>query len=360
MTVHQLTYVIPTRNRPHFLRRLLSFLTVHPPGGQILIADSSEPPYQHENEALIDEFSSEVPLRYEFIDTDFVPKCVQALALVDSPWVVFCADDDFLIPASVQSCVSFLAENPDYSCAQGLMASILSFRGNRRDLIRGFSIEQDSAADRFRSMARFWFSTFYAVYPTPVLQEGFRIAGQCSDYQQARIYPELTLTQMSVLQGKVKFIPCIHNVRQEHDQNDCRVLPRVQDLDRGEHHYSVFRSVIADQLNAHSSQSTDEAGHLVDRYYESLKHGQMTSDGLAKIKREFVKEVRKLVGRFRSDGVLERCRLPGNSEHCQSAEWKLVYNLISNWPDGIAEEYSNGKWRRGLSATIDSADSRAA
>ncbi len=333
-----LTYVIPTRNRPQFLRRLLTFWSYFPPRGGLLIADCSESWQHQKNRRVIEFFSDRLPIECESIAQSMIAKCDTAIRKVRTPYAVFCADDDFLLPDAVMECLEFLQKNSGYACAQGLLVSVNSFRDNRIDLIRGYDLAAESGMSRFRQMAKYWYSTFYAVYPTHVLQENFRIATLCADYHDARIFSEMMLTQMTTLQGKIKFFPKLFNVRQEHEQNDSRALPRVQDIARGEQYYSAFRELLVHQITQYTDMLADNATAVVDRYYESLKHGQMVGSGMAKVQREIARSVRKTLGTFWTNSVLERRRLSADHRLLDNSAWKLSQRLIQEYPKGMSEK----------------------
>ena len=70
----RLTLIIPTHNRPPFLRRLLCFLEQMRDGSQIQILDSSSPELRRLNEAAIAEHAS-LRIRYRHIDAGMISKC---------------------------------------------------------------------------------------------------------------------------------------------------------------------------------------------------------------------------------------------------------------------------------------------
>ncbi len=333
-----LTCVIPTHNRPHFLRRLLTYWSAYPLNANVLIADSSEPSAAKENQRLVEQFATQLRLRYEHIDQEVILKCYSAVQLVETAHVVFCADDDFLIPDAVDRSYRWLKQNSGYVCAQGIMASVVSFRGNRCDLIRGYEMAAESAAKRFRQMAKFWYSTFYAVYTTDALSECYRVATEGPAFCDARIYFELTISQMTALQGKVGFLPEVYSIRQEHQRNDNRAMTRVQDLAHGEKHYRHFRRLLVQQLQRYAGAAESKAIAMVDAYYDPLIQGKVVHSGLPKIRREIMRIVRKFVGHFQHDRILERHRLPPKHPIWKDVAWRLAYRLILDYPEGMTDQ----------------------
>ena len=97
-----LTYVIPTHNRSRFLRRVLTFYADIQCRQPILIADSSSGTERANNEQLVAPLQERLPVRLCPIDAGFIPKCRRILEQVDTPYTVFCADDDFQRPQATE------------------------------------------------------------------------------------------------------------------------------------------------------------------------------------------------------------------------------------------------------------------
>ena len=225
-----LTLIIPTHNRPQFLRRLLYYYAAINETAKFLIVDSSEPVRAAENRELIAEYSSMLNVTHRHMAEDFVTKCRIAVEEdVTTPFLAFCADDDFLLPDSLQRCLAELKSSPEFSAAQGIMVSLCTSKQNRCYALPVHNIDNNDAEARFKSLAVDWFSTFYSVYRTADACSAWHAAYQFCDYQRARIFPEFFLSQMSVILGKVKYVPCVYNLREEHDLNESAVVPEVAD-----------------------------------------------------------------------------------------------------------------------------------
>lgn len=195
----QLTYLIPTHNRPHFMRRLLTFMDLMNERADILIADSSESGLRELNQDLVEEFGKKLNLSYHHCDLPPLTKFRKAVEMIETPYLAFCADDDFLLPDGVHSCIDFLNGAPDYSCAQGIMVSLQIDKQNRCYMLRGYSLEDDSPIKRFQRLATNWYSTFYSVYRTPNIVRSFQVTDDTCDYLRARIFPEILLDRKSVV-----------------------------------------------------------------------------------------------------------------------------------------------------------------
>lgn len=113
--------VIPTRNRPNRLRRLLDYYDKYGKGFNIIIADSSSNDNKKLNKKSVLIFSN---LDIHYIDKypskiEASHKINNALNYVNTKYSVLCADDDFIIPNGINKSVDFLEKNSDFSVAQG-------------------------------------------------------------------------------------------------------------------------------------------------------------------------------------------------------------------------------------------------
>src|SRR5690606_12641457 len=115
-----LTVLIPTHNRPGYLRRCLDYLVHTAPGARVVVADSSEGVAFEQNVELVRNPSSTI--RIDHIDCrgkDITEKYVYALSSIDTLFVVVCGDDDFLVYENALRCADFLRTHQDYSHAHG-------------------------------------------------------------------------------------------------------------------------------------------------------------------------------------------------------------------------------------------------
>lgn len=338
----QLTQVIPTHNRPAFLRRLFYFLQQVQDESQIQIVDSSTPENRALNEATVQEYSSSLKISYRHINAGMISKCRTTMEEISTPFTVFCADDDFLMPNAVTGAVEFLKNSPDYSCAQGIMVSLCTGKDNKCYALPCYSLDDDSPFRRFRRMAGNWYSTFYSVYQTPLLATAWQVADDHSDDRRARIFPEILLSQLSVTQGKVKYLPGVYNLREEHTLNESVVTQDIEDVEHSEELYDQFRKVMSRELAESSGATMDHAAVIVDSCYGYLRDGGATLARRKRtipfrIKREFVRQFRRLAGSISNDRILQRQRLSMNDSMCQSDHCQLAFELMLNHPNGIEE-----------------------
>ena len=108
----KLTIVIPEHNRPKRLKRLLYFYLSNG-YNNIIVSDSSTNQFEYLND-----FKDSI-VYYHFPKTHLVDKIVSIKNEVKTPYVVLCAEDDYMMPNALESIVHFLENNKEYKSAQG-------------------------------------------------------------------------------------------------------------------------------------------------------------------------------------------------------------------------------------------------
>ncbi|TWU16524.1 TIGR00180 family glycosyltransferase [Allorhodopirellula heiligendammensis] len=340
-----LTLIVPTHNRSRFLRRLLHFLEERRFDADMLIVDSSDPADAAINTTLIHSYSSRLNIQYQHRDCGFAQKCGDAVASVSTPFAVFCADDDFLMPESVRSCVDYLQLNQDYSCASGIWVQVEAHRNNRCSQIRCDQIKESSATRRFQRLAGNWFSNFYSVYRIEPLRRAWQVAGGASEYEDARIFLELMLCHLGAIYGKTAVLPETHYLFELHGQNESSQLPLIANGDRANELYDRFENALARELAAIDGVPIEHAAHTVRSCYAHWRTGAaMRRDyrptGIAKYRRKLQQSIAKI-----RDGISNhptkvwtKRRLRENHRYFQTEAWRSAIDLTARFPDGMSAE----------------------
>lgn len=350
MTPGTLTLLTPTHNRPPFLRRMIRFFSQIELAFPILIIDSSDPDHAAENRQVCENAGNNLDVLYLHHHLPFDLKCYQGLTEVETPYVSFCADDDFQFPPVVQQCVDFLIQNDDYSVAQGRVihaSNSLTSHESVFDchLLDAYDIEDADPAERFRQMATCAFSTFYGVYRTHQLTRSFANVIEYTDYQQGRVFSEALLLALSVISGKVKIFPGVQYVQETHGSNESRVVPRV--FDKSQIAVLAHRYEIG--LRTHLSISSTQPAEQIERLI--AQHARFIS-GMGSEKRrrrpwhqrahrEWVRSAakarkwaRRMIGRQR---VEIDCAIVRNSNVFPSGtDYDRAKALLTQYPKGIS------------------------
>lgn len=336
--MNDITCMVPTHNRSHFLRRLLLFLEQTKAEFPLLIVDSSRPDFRLQNEAMIRSAERTLDIQYRHIDQSFVTKCRIGIDSIDTPLTFCCADDDFPITAGVTACADFLRSNPDYLIAQGAKLSFCTTKGLYA--LHGYSLSHDSAMRRFRQFAGHWFCTLFAMYRTETLQYSFRVTDAATSYDRARVFPELMWTHMGILQGRLKHLQVPYNIREEHSQNESTVVPEIADQEHCSELYADFHTAMAREIARQSGATLDHARVVVDACYGYLLSGGNAKDRSTRgrVKRELKRHWRRLVDTFNRDQILQRRRIDVADPLFSSSACHRALELIQQFPHGIEEQ----------------------
>lgn len=342
MSPDRLTCVVPTHNRPHFLRRLFQFYEQFPLPCSFFVADSSHPDAAAENIAVIDRVRARLNVTYQHFDLDVLSKCHAAVERVSTPLVVFCADDDYLFPASLERCVAELDADPGLSVAQGYTAIMQCCASPPTcRMTTSYSLNESDPISRCQRLASCWYSTFYGVSRTSLLRHSFSLASSLFDFKDAFIFPEQYLSQLSVLQGRVKVIPMVHSLWGRHDANTS-AGPLIEDFANATRLYQHFRSCLAEQYQA-TGLPEREAIRIIDRWFAGLTKSpeQVRSDRrnswrrLNRFWRRTQRQVRNLILR---EGIVCPREVMASDLAGQMSPWNIATQLMKDYPKGIFKD----------------------
>ena len=347
MTQEHLTCVVPTHNRPQFLRRWLRFYAQFPPGFSIIVVDSSEPAAAAENRTAIEGAPRELKIEYRHLSLGFNDKCVRGLELVRTPCAMFCADDDLVFPDAARQCAEFLKREPGYASVMGRTAQLdAKLPDWCCTVLKGYSIEDDEPLKRCRRMASIWFTNFYAVYRTQTLLDNFRVTAANTDFRHSVHMPEMMMTQLSVLRGRVKVLPLMFSLLERHATNTSGAQ-QVRVRLHAELHYERFRRCLADQCvqtgigRAEAERFIDDSyGFFANPNLENRRRPRSTAERIRRLLRQVVAQTLNFLGRDDNGGStssrLVRARDVAGSEPI----WDAAVKLIRDFPQGIPSDHS--------------------
>lgn len=215
-----LTIVVVTRNRASFVRRLLGFLEGQTFGGRVVLADSSDP----------DQFAKTA----RAVEDHAVPgivhracpggwsnfRCLaEVLPTVETPYVAWNADDDFLIARTLERAVRFLEEHPDYAVAHGEAVTFSVRADGAHGEVTAVgrygqtAVKQPSAAGRLLAHLGAYAPTAYSVHRTPHLAESY---ARVVEYEFDGFFGELFASCLPLAYGKAVKLDGLYMARQVH------------------------------------------------------------------------------------------------------------------------------------------------
>jgi glycosyltransferase domain-containing protein len=251
--------------------------------------------------------------------------------MVNSTYSVVCGDDDYVVPAAIEKCVAFLNSNPDFDCAHGCVLGLYAVEPEDHGRIVGWraldsstprnsirlrrqtqtTIDDPDASIRLRQHLLHYESTFYSVNRRTKLIRQMHLA---SDLTNDFFFGELLPSCLGVIQGKVKYLEILYNVRPYHSPDLATKfalrldLPAMIVSDDYSKKYVRFRNCLAEELSTVSGKPLKESSRVIDHifaeyiayYLESYFAIQGYESGFQRTTRRFWKTLRAVPELIRS------------------------------------------------------------
>jgi glycosyltransferase domain-containing protein len=303
--------VIPTMNRPDFIRRQLAYFAEVGSGHTLYLGDSSEGIHLEQMEEIIQRFRKRVNIVHlRLPGLDPMEAIRELLHHVNEPYSACSGDDDFQVPAALDRCAGFLDGHSDYSIAHGVAAlCITQPRGDRlevtgTDQYIQRAVEHSRGGERLMAYLARYFPVIYSVRRT---QEFRRDADSALAMTDHALRGELLNCCLSVIRGKVKQLGCLYMVRGAHGGNLRKLdaydwvtspdwLPSVQ----------IFQGLLAEEVSRQDELSLAEAGETVKEAFWSYLHRALG---------------RKYAAKYGADGSTIRARSRRAARSIPKASW---------------------------------------
>ncbi|MFH1683609.1 MAG: TIGR00180 family glycosyltransferase, partial [Candidatus Margulisiibacteriota bacterium] len=262
-----ITIMIPTMNRSDFLIPLLNYYVDTGYKHWISIGDSSTGDHLERNKEAIARLKGKLKINYHEYPGVCISKCIKKLTEnIATPYAVFVADDDFIVPNALERCLDFLEKHPDYAAAHGkaLLFSRLSLRvgpyGQR-------AVEGETAAKRLLDLLGNYTVTLFSVMRAEIWQKIFKYSEVISDRAFSE---ELLPVCLSVVSGKIKHLDCFYLLRQHHDRRAFHldVYDRVTSPNWFPS-YQIFTNCLVEELVRQDGITMDEAREVVKQAFWS-------------------------------------------------------------------------------------------
>lgn len=273
MTTSLLTLIIPTKNRSSFLIKLLKYYADSNFKHWIAVGDSSDREHVQLIKEVLETLKKKLKIIYfecpELNDSACIKKLAESAS---TPYVVFCADDDFLIPAGLEECIHFLENHKDYSAAHGLGAIVnVQSCGIQKYIsdVGGYAqpcLEQTTAAQRFLKHMANYSVSFFSVHRVEVWEAMYRRITEVSD----KTFTELLPCCVSVIRGKIKQLNCFYLVRRNHSKR--YFLPNHYEWLTAQDWYAsyqVFSDCLSEELISQEGLKKEEAAEVIKQAFWS-------------------------------------------------------------------------------------------
>lgn len=259
-----ITIIITTRNRPDFLERLLKYYAEVKCQYKIIIGDSSDDAYLEVIEELVQKYKRQINVECHFYPGLIMGEAISAMIdLVDTPYVVFTADDDFLVPNGLKSCATFLNSNKDYVAAHGLGVVFSLKQAGPYGVVRGVNfyrqplITAETASQRLLQHLTKYSVPLFAVHRVAVWK---KMWSACKNIKEKSFSDELLPSCISVVMGKIAQVDNFYLLRQVHDRRN--ILLDAYDWITDEKwfsSYQIFANTLTNLMVTIDKITTDEA-----------------------------------------------------------------------------------------------------
>ena len=263
--------IIPTYNRPDYLRRILGYYDSFGEDFKIIVSDSSSDENKELNRKTISSVSN---LDIKHLDnyppeTNPYHKLADVVNYVATKYCVLCADDDFVTPNGIKEAVDFLENSPDFRTAHGQYISF--FLKNKRNNLAfywkgaypGKSITFPEADARLVFHLSNYTPTFFAVHRTDSLKMVYQ------ESVKSKVDPvffgELLPSMLTIVYGKMKRLEALYAARDEEARLE--YWPSLKDaIGSGVYNeeYAKFKDCLATHLSQQSQLDIEESKRIID------------------------------------------------------------------------------------------------
>ena len=266
--------IIPTYERPRYLRRILDYYGDYGRDFNIIVADSSSDDIKTINKRTVSSISK-LDIKYlGDYPAEIKPhhKFADAVNHADTKYCVLCADDDFVTPDGIKQSVDFLEENPDFAIAHGQYISFYlkdDERGKRQFYWRPiYSPESITFSDpKIRlnyHLSNYSITTLYAVHRSDFLR---LILGEAVKFTSDDRFSELLPSMLTLVSGKMKSLDVLYSARESLPTSGGATSKRLNDFIRDgtyDEKYERFRECLSTHLSKQAQLDIEESKKTVD------------------------------------------------------------------------------------------------
>lgn len=244
------TIIIPEHNRPHHLKRLLEYYLAY--GIKVIVADSSVREFCY-----LKEYEQKIVYRY-YPRVCLAEKIFQVLSLITTPYVLMCANDDFILPNTINVITDFLDRHPDYNSGQGIYGDFDPFDPSLRLALRYShmldlqQIDDATGKERLLHLMGNYFQYYYCVYRTLDFRE---IYTSVIEYNSTKISNlcllEFFVSSYPAITGKHIIVPMLYAIRENALYSAATFtasIPKVISDVKYEKEYEAYIEILAMRL----------------------------------------------------------------------------------------------------------------
>lgn len=337
----KVSILIPTKNRPQFLARLLRFLVAQNFRGSVFIGDSSDDRYLSETMQSVSYHCDRLKIRHERYPQFGVVGTLESLCqYIQTPYSCVLADDDFLCVNGLKDCVSFLEGHSDFGAVHGQGVNIgldnFDFRG-KITAINPFlltTITKETGAERLEEYFQTLGNVLFCLHRSEILKE--MLQGFCAmgEIKSGFIFDELVPSAIGAIRNKIKALDCLHIVRHIHP-TPYRHVPIASWLHDPAWFpaYSILRARVIKTLVSQDNISFEKAEHIFYKIFMSYLFRAICLENRKELRNNrmaFKMKVKTLVYRL---PFLKRLHLFYRCRHVAGSNADLLHSTSPYYQD---------------------------
>lgn len=276
------TLMIPTMNRSDFLIRLLQYYADTDYPYSICIGDSSDQTHLERTKEFIKTLNGKLKVKHLEYPNLSISMCLKSIVdELDTPYAAITPDDDFIVTKTLEKCIHFLEQHPDYSAAHG---SALMFSLKDTDVYSEFSdigrypqraVEESIASERLISHLKNYNVTVFSVQRSQAWKKMYKNVKQLSE---RAFMEELLPCCLSVIHGKIKHYDDLYLVRQRHQRHPflSDIYDWMTNPDWNEA-YRIFHDSLVAALIQQDSISKEEAQAVFKKAFWGYLNGRLSA-----------------------------------------------------------------------------------
>ena len=296
------TVLMPTKDRPEFLKRSLDFLARQGFAGQVLITDGSSDDVASQNTQIV---NNQKKISIVYMHTGNIEnqwtEMHQGLKEVTSKYSMLYHDDDFFFLDEIDHCLDFLESSKDYASARGRFAWI-----NRQSDQVQFSVmpmyshtetvNERRIASMFASYCHLCFNVMRRETFLNALDHVPRYFPRCGWFDQ------FAVTIICGVRGKSYTSPGLYCIRQVHSGQSGRRFVANHEYDHWpmiiaspdfSNYYQNFRRCLIDTCRDFVSIDDKKLGEIIDHGLLALiKRGCGVRPPLERLDKELLARIK--------------------------------------------------------------------
>lgn len=212
-----ITIVVPTKNRPHYVKRFLQYYLDEDFIGKIIIIDSSD---AHIAKSIKKHINDIGKANFQYVYSSGLPTIVikDNLGLINTKYVSFLGDDDYIIPKGAMRSIKFLNRNPEIAACRGEAFTVTdpSISSEFISLFPSFNRLEGNSSDRILKHFANYSTPFFHVIRSEIFIAAYSNAPTMLEMEKGYdrlIGDELLVSGLMLTYGKFASIEGLHLVR---------------------------------------------------------------------------------------------------------------------------------------------------